>query len=999
MTTLIAQWIWPAGDPAPRNVLMQFRRAFNLKAIGADARLHISADTRYFLSVNGVRVGYGPARNYHDSYEYDSYDLKPYLQAGQNVIAVAVSHWGEGTFQQMAARAGLLAQLDLDGQPRLLTDATWKVKRSAAVRQNTTRIACQLPWEEQIDARLDDVGWTETGFDDSAWEPAAVIGPAGVAPWGQLSPRSIPFLTDERVTPVRLRALGLARRPEVVAAIHAGPYLVPDDLSANRHVIDALFATVLSVPRAGEVTLKRCTIAGGLLPTVRIDGVELTWQLADTDVSAVVTLAAGDHVVLFDWVGKTHDMDLTFTASGLEGLAARSLLAGEGGTWVIAVPPGATRAAAIQAASPAALLGCGVAWQPVSALNTPTADVYMDLTASVLTPATTPEARPVPRNEVEQGWPVHIPPAPAGHARHYLIDFGRLLMGWIEFEVEATAGATLDLLGFEGYQDGRPQISAGMNNTLRYICRDGRQTYRSTLRRGVRYLIVAVHNSVAVHDDPTQAVAAETVLHNVTLSLSTYPWDIQGAFRCSDPRLNNIWEQCVYTLRLCSEDTFTDCPTYEQTLWTGDACYTDVLLHQCVHGDSRLTRRVLLLVADSLRRLPIAGAQVPGDWENDVLPNWAWLWAMGCAEYYFHTGDDEFARRAYPALAKQAAFIESSRNSAGLVALPGFWHLLDWAKIPDGPDDILAHESCLAVVALNATAMVARAAGQAQAGEHWQAVAAELAAAVNRECWNDAKQAYADSWWPAGVTPPAFVTAAYGMSTAASDSVSQPTNIMALLAGVAAGPRAEAILPNLLDCPPDWVPSGTPWTVSLACEQLAQRGQLAPALNTFRDRWGDMLDKGATTTWELFSGFEGMQGWWTRSWCHGWSAYPAYLLSAYALGVRPLEVGFSRALIAPQLCDLTWVEGRVPTPHGLIAVRVENGPAGWVAQVLLPAGVAAEVWVPAVGAPIAAPIAAATAAATGAAAPRVTGAPAEITRADDQFIVQLPAGAAATIRA
>jgi hypothetical protein len=45
--------------------------------------------------------------------------------------------------------------------------------------------------------------------------------------------------------------------------------------------------------------------------------------------------------------------------------------------------------------------------------------------------------------------------------------------------------------------------------------------------------------------------------------------------------------------------------------------------------------------------------------------------------------------------------------------------------------------------------------------------------------------------------------------------------------------------------------------------------------------------------------------------------------------------------------------------------------------------VAAEVWVPAVGE----------------AAPRVTGAPAEITRADNQFIVQLPGGAAATIRA
>jgi alpha-L-rhamnosidase len=962
LTTLTAKWIWRPGDPAPRNVLMQFRRVFTLAAPAGWAQLNLSADTRYFLTVNGLRLGYGPVRNYHFHYEYDTYDLTPHLQPGPNVIAVAVSHWGEATFQQMVGRGGLLAQLDLEGQPQLWTDTDWKVKPSDAVRQNTPRIACQLPWEEQIDARLADVGWTAADFDDSDWEPAVVIGPVGVAPWGELSPRSILFLTDECVTPVRAQALGLARRPEVVAAIHAGPYLAPGDLSANRHVVDALIATTLRVPQAADVTLKRCSIAGGEAPRVRIDGVEVLWQGDPSDMSAKVSLVAGEHAVLLDWNGKTHDMDITFTASGLDGLAVHSPLAGDPGIWTIACAPGAARAAAAQASSPAALLNCGADWQPVSEANTPAADIYMELTASVLAPTA----------EAEAHWPLRVPPAPDGHARHYLLDFGRLVMGWIEFEVEAAAGTTIDLLGYEGVQDGRQQMTAWMNNTLRYICRDGRQTYRSTLRRGVRYLIVAVHDA-----------PAETVLHSLTLGLSTYPWNIQGAFSCSDSRLNQIWELCAYTLRLCSEDTFTDCPTYEQTLWVGDACAGDIPVHLAVHGDPRLPRRVLLLIADSLQRLPIAGSQVPGDWENDMLPNWSLMWAMGCAEFYFHTGDTEFARLVYPALAKQAAYIEAARNEAGIVALPGFWHLLDWAKIPDGANEILAHESCLAVGAFNATATLARAAGQTQAADHWQSVGAELAAAVNRECWRDDVQAYGDLWRPAGVVGPAFVTASYGMSMAAANCVSQPTNIAALLGGVATGARAEAILPNLIDCPPGWVPTGTPWIHSLGGEQLARRGQLAPVLDTIRDRWGDMLDKGATTAWELFSGFDGMQGWWTRSWCHAWSAYPAYLLPAYALGVRPLEAGFARALIAPQLCDLAWVEGQVPTPHGPIAVHVEQGEAGWTARVTLPAGVAGEVRVPA----------------GSGAAPQVTGAAAEIERAGAEFIVQLPPGAAAIIRA
>src|SRR4051812_9282369 len=95
---LVANWIWGAGEPAPRNTHMQFRREFSLAAEPTAASLHISADARYILYVNGVRLGFGPARNYHYHYDYDTYDIAAHLVAGANVIAVHVSHWGEGNF-------------------------------------------------------------------------------------------------------------------------------------------------------------------------------------------------------------------------------------------------------------------------------------------------------------------------------------------------------------------------------------------------------------------------------------------------------------------------------------------------------------------------------------------------------------------------------------------------------------------------------------------------------------------------------------------------------------------------------------------------------------------------------------------------------------------------------------------------------------------------------------------------------------------------------------
>jgi hypothetical protein len=48
------------------------------------------------------------------------------------------------------------------------------------------------------------------------------------------------------------------------------------------------------------------------------------------------------------------------------------------------------------------------------------------------------------------------------------------------------------------------------------------------------------------------------------------------------------------------------------------------------------------------------------------------------------------------------------------------------------------------------------------------------------------------------------------------------------------------------------------------------------------------------------------------------------------LGIKPLEPGFKRVQIAPQLGNLKWVEGSYPTPFGLIKVRHERRTDGTI---------------------------------------------------------------------
>lgn len=77
-------------------------------------------------------------------------------------------------------------------------------------------------------------------------------------------------------------------------------------------------------------------------------------------------------------------------------------------------------------------------------------------------------------------------------------------------------------------------------------------------------------------------------------------------------------------------------------------------------------------------------------------------------------------------------------------------------------------------------------------------------------------------------------------------------------------------------------------------------------------RWSQFLVGGYDTIGECWE--EGTH-------VHGWSCTPTKDMVFYTLGVTPAEPGYTAARIAPRLGGLAWAEGKVPTPHGLIAVR------------------------------------------------------------------------------
>ncbi|MEG1980600.1 MAG: hypothetical protein RR060_07710, partial [Victivallaceae bacterium] len=255
-----------------------------------------------------------------------------------------------------------------------------------------------------------------------------------------------------------------------------------------------------------------------------------------------------------------------------------------------------------------------------------------------------------------------------GFTSELCYDFARQCCGYYQLEVEAERdGAILDLYLVEYIDEqGNIQHTYEHHNTMRYICRKGINKFISFRRRSGRYLFISVRNS----HSPLK-------INYIGMIESTYPAQSFGNFNCSDPTFNQIWQMSATTLKLCMEDTFTDCPLYEQTLWVGDA-RSEALFAYGIFGAYDLSRRCIKLTAESLEEFPLAGCQVPSCWEC-LLPAWSFMWGMSVYDYYFETGDLDFCREVWPQVATNIVHSFAMLDPASGLFSAEAWNLFDWS--------------------------------------------------------------------------------------------------------------------------------------------------------------------------------------------------------------------------------------------------------------------------------------------------------------------------------
>lgn len=203
-----AKWIWTEKNPS--NSYMAFRKTFDLSAKPAKATLNVSAESKYWLWVNGELTVYdgSPKRGAtaYDAY-YEQVDLTDALVSGSNVIAFMVAYNGkDGTSSVSPGKGGLIFELDADGK-KIVSDGSVKVQRLTAYRNEALlgdewpgyKQAGQLAeWNVYYDASYAIGEFYKKDFDDSAWTAATEVARAGEQPFNDLYLSVTPLIAFDR---------------------------------------------------------------------------------------------------------------------------------------------------------------------------------------------------------------------------------------------------------------------------------------------------------------------------------------------------------------------------------------------------------------------------------------------------------------------------------------------------------------------------------------------------------------------------------------------------------------------------------------------------------------------------------------------------------------------------------------------------------------------------------------------------------------------------------
>lgn len=514
------------------------------------------------------------------------------------------------------------------------------------------------------------------------------------------------------------------------------------------------------------------------------------------------------------------------------------------------------------------------------------------------------------------------------------LDFGQNLVGRIRFVAQGAPGATVALRHAEVLENDelalRPLRTA--RSTDVYTLRGGApEAYEPRFTfHGFRYaeLSGAVE---AIDVDSIRAVVIHSDLERT------------GWFECSEPDLNRLHENIVWSMRGNVVTLPTDCPQRDERLgWTGDAQVFGPTACFLYDANAFLASWLSDLMAEQTpdgavpNIVPTLYPKVKGQLpDHEAAAAWADAAVIVPWTLYEQYGDTTILATHVESMRRWVDHVESRLSDDG--TWDSGWQYGDWldpAAPPDAPWDALTETALVATAyAARTAALLGRAADAL--GDRDQAESAYERAARRREAFvrrfvldggrltSDAQTAYA-------------LALAFGLVDDAEWNAH------------AAQRLAELVQENRYRIGTGFV--GTP----IICDALSRTGHADVALRLVLERgcpsWLYPITMGATTMWERWDSMlpDGSvnPGKMTSFNHYAFGAIGDWLHRVLA-GLAPAEPGYRRLRIEPcPGAGITYARAVLRTPYGTAESSWRHQQGRFVLSVVVPPNTHAEVRMP-----------------------------------------------------
>ncbi|WP_019929575.1 family 78 glycoside hydrolase catalytic domain [Nocardia sp. BMG111209] len=524
-----------------------------------------------------------------------------------------------------------------------------------------------------------------------------------------------------------------------------------------------------------------------------------------------------------------------------------------------------------------------------------------------------------------------------------LIDFGQNLVGWIRMRTRGPAGQQVVIRHAEVLEHGelavRPLRTAEATDT--FILSGGDDIFEPTLTfHGFRYIEVSGWSGTTeALGDAVRAVVIGSELERI------------GSFECSDPLLNQLYSNIVWSMRGNFVDLPTDCPQRDERLgWTGDIAVfaetaadlydVDLFLRDWLLDLAAEQRhaggRIPVVIPDCLKFLDMAPLRPQLDEAADGVPVVAlwndavcWVpWALW--EAY---GDPEVLRQQYDSISSYARRIGAALSGRGLLESGtqlGDW--LDPTAPPETPQRSKADPYVVATACVYRSVRIAsrtaQLLGHLDDAEEFAGLADRIRAAFGKYHVTDGR-----------ITSDA--TSVYALAICLglldADDLRAAGDRLAELTA-AAGHHITtgfAGTPFILRALTETGHSETAYRLLRQQECPSWLYPVTMGATTMWERWDSMLPDGTVNPGEMTS-FNHYAFGAVGTWLH-----------RVAGGLGPLEPGYRKILVAP--CpggQLTWARTELRTPHGRAEVRWELDGGTLSVTATIPEGTTAVVRIP-----------------------------------------------------